>query len=1046
MMKLEVFGAGALLAVYAFAAEPYPGTIRDWLVSGPWPSYHGESKDSGLDTDFLDLEADAVPVPGAKAESTFIADKAKLIAGIGSCNEWGFKETKTFDASWRELRSEKDIISLDRRFAPIDDYFAAYAACYVEVPEAMDARIAVGSDDDHMLWLDLKRIGRKATSQGVVPGEFKYDVHLTPGTHRILLKVVDRTNGCGFHLAVTDRSDKAIPGLKVHLDPRGKSLVIDAQKAAARTPEKLTKANAALEKEIADLKSRLPGLEARSAELKKELERAEKRLADGYDFVEDAYAKKHARMAAKGVKSVDEPLPPAPSGLRRRLCVNGEWELSGDGGKTWERRHVPIKIIDCYFAASTYPVARTNPKTPWCRYTNCVGFADFAVSDALFARKAKLRTHFNWDGNGRVNFVCEGIIGTVRFSCNGTPCGEYDGRVGIVTIPMKGMVKGDNLLEVGFEWAWYQVHHNSDGLIGDVFFDYVGDVRVSDVYAKPSWRKASLVAEAEIVNDRADKVSVEVRQMAVKDGRVRLRLPSTRTDVPAGGMAQVSTSSGWADPVLWGIGGKYGDPEMYDLVTDVLMDGKVVDRHVQPFGFREFWIRHTDFFLNGHRIILQGDVGHSGICMGRVRDIFWPLLRADGINVVRYHDSEFTSINAARGADRMGMLSYLQMYPNLHEPGGEKKPGPDNFSPFEKWESTKTHAWNLANYKRWFRAFRNSPSAVIWSTDNEIFTQAWDTAGKSEWNLRNDKIGTLYEKYMKQLDPGLVLTRDGDVGTWGHAGRWYEDPPCDTANYHYPDFNVSNWVRDWQKVYDWRPAVFGETLYCSYGAWDKYIGAIPSQVAKKAARVRQIASLYRKLGVPAQIYMGLSSDGFIQRDDSGKGDPRGITESQYQAWRKKGVRPPDQAEDQYPWFRIPWPALSGSEFRPIAKNVAGNVYGYSNLNFYDVRYPTHVRNAVNDAYRDSLIPQPQLRIGSDAEVVIEAKPFAEVWATSPDGAQEIGVLADAQGRAWFRFLNPGLWRFSCGRDSASLELAPRGPGVTSPGFGGIKFYRLGSTR
>ena len=41
--------------------------------------------------------------------------------------------------------------------------------------------------------------------------------------------------------------------------------------------------------------------------------------------------------------------------------------------------------------------------------------------------------------------------------------------------------------------------------------------------------------------------------------------------------------------------------------------------------------------------------------------------------------------------------------------------------------------------------------------------------------------------------------------------------------------------------------------------------------------MRRIASLYRELGVPGQIYMGLSSDGFIGRDDTGKGNPQGIT-------------------------------------------------------------------------------------------------------------------------------------------------------------------------
>jgi hypothetical protein len=63
-------------------------------------------------------------------------------------------------------------------------------------------------------------------------------------------------------------------------------------------------------------------------------------------------------------------------------------------------------------------------------------------------------------------------------------------------------------------------------------------------------------------------------------------------------------------------------------------------------------------------------------------------------------------------------------------------------------------------------------------------------------------------------------------------------------------------VRDWQRVYEWHPAVFGETLYTSYGAWDNWVGAKPEVVRKKALHVRRIASLYRELGVPGQILHG----------------------------------------------------------------------------------------------------------------------------------------------------------------------------------------------
>ena len=1044
---LLVLAMGGIVGVWADDASLkkslYPGTVREWLVSGPWPSYLGERQGKGLETDFLDTEADAAPAPGAKARATFIADKAKLIAGIGSANEWGFTETKTFDASWRKMSARDGIVWLDGVFKPIDDHFAAYACCYVEAAQEMDARLAVGSDDDHKIWLDRREVGQRATSQAVTPGAFKYDVHLTPGVHRILLKVVDRTNDCGFTLAVTDRADQAIPGLKAFIDPRGRKLVLDAQKAAAHSPERLTRENAALERERAELKGRLPELERRAAALRTKLAAARCALEETYADVERRYAKLHADAAAKGVKGVDAPVPSVPDGLRRRLCINGVWELSGDDGRTWEKRPVPTPIIDRYFAAGTWPVARTRPDTPWCAYTNCTGFVDFNVSETLFRDHVKFRTTFDWDGRGRPQFVCEGIVGVCAFFCNGTRCGDYDGRVGIVTVPLAGAVKGRNTLEIDFRWLWAQTHHNTDGLLGDLYIDYVGDVRVADVYAKPSWCRAALAAEIELANDRDQPVTATVRAQVVKNGRAKLFLPPVEVSVPAKGKTTVETSSGWGDPQLWGIGGTYGDPELYDLVTDVQVKGVTVDRHVQRFGFREFWIRHTDFFLNGRRIILQGDTGHPGISTGRGRDIFWPLLRADGINTVRYHDSEFWSVNAARGADRMGMLCLLQMYPQLHA-RDLKKPGPGSFAPFAGWERTPEHAWNLANYERWFRAFRNSPSAVVWSTDNEIFTQAWDTSEKADFNVRNDKVGALYEKFMKRLDPRLVLTRDGDVGTWGTRGRWREEPPCDTANYHYPDFNVDAWVRDWQEVYDWRPAVFGETLYVSYGAWDKWIGAIPSQVEMKARRVREVASLYRELGVPGQIYMGLSGDGFIGRDDTGKGNPQGITEQAFQKWRKTGRRPAGQAADQFPWFRIPWPALSGREGRPIARSVIGHnwTYGHDAVNFYDARYPSHVRNRVNDAYRASLLPQPALRVGADAEVVVVAAPGAEVWATSPEGARTEGVRADAEGRAWFRFLDPGAWRFQSGAARVTVDLAPRGAGVAKPGFEGVRTVRL----
>lgn len=1083
------------------------GFIRDWLISGPYPSYQVNGKGTALNTDFLKGEAEAEPYPGLKRTSTFLADKSKLIAGIGSTNEWGFIETKSFDATWKARSFLNDIIILDKMFLPVDDYFAVYAVCWLEVPDAVDAVLRVGSDDDHKLFLTGKEIGRQPSSQGVAPDTFRYLVRLEAGINRILLKVVDRTHGCGFCLAVTDRAGKPLPSLKIHTDHPGRKLgyalynngcaatfqfagktllegknrltirlfhpkeyqvrfngeplvsntmdldlkqgkkllklefFSEGKKVSTLTKtvtvyseKKLKQENVELEKQITALKKSLPEQEKRLHSLKTEVEAAEKALEQAYYDAEKRFAEEHVRNAGKAPKSISGKMVPAT--LRSRLCINGEWDASTDR-KNWHKVLLPLRMMNRYFLSKSLPVQPEKAKDVYGAYESIKGYEDFRLSPVVTAKKSFFRKEFQYDGSGSVVFVSEGIMGKAKYYCNGTLCGEYDGRIGIQNIELKNLRKGKNVFELEFEVGRINTRY---GILGDLYFDYVPSVRVADVYVKPSWRKASLSVSAELVNHTGRTVQAEIRQYAEKNGTIRLKLPSMKKEIPSGRTVEVKNRSGWADPLPWGIGGKYGNPDLYNFVTDVYIDGKLADRHIQPFGFREFWIWHTDFFLNGKRIVLQGDVGHAGYNESKFRDVFWPLYRHDNINTLRYHDSDYWSVTAARAADRMGMLSYVQMYPELHEPG-TKRPYEKNYSPLEMWDGTETHQWNLENYKRWFRMFRNNPSVVIWSTDNEILTQAWDTVEKAPFNLRNDRIGAMYEKFMKTLDRDLVLTRDGDIGTMNSKGRWFEDPPCDTANYHYPDFNIDQQVMDWQKVYEFRPVIFGETLYCSYGAWDKWIGAIPEQVQKKAQRVREVAGLYRSLGVPAQIYMGLGLDGFILWDDSGKGNPWGITRTMMEEYDRKKILPPGMKNDEYPKFRIPWPAYSGRGERKICTSIVAKNYANLSFNWFDRHRPSHIRNAVNDAYRETLIPQPPLRSGSDAECIIETLPDTDVWCVSRTG-ERYGVRSDRHGKAWFRLDAPGTFVFSGSGTTRTLRLDDRSAYAEKPGFDRIPRYRL----
>lgn len=991
------------------------GFVRDWLVGGPWPSYRAEPLAKGLDTDFLEGEADVRPFAGQKAEATFVADVSKLIAGIGSSNEWGWKETRKVDASWKVRTFADGIISMDGAFGDVDDHFAFYAAAYVVVPKAVDAVIAIGSDDDHKVWVNRTELGRRATSQGVKPGEFTYRHRFERGVHRLLVKIVDRTQGCGFCVQLLDRSGAPLKGVEILTDARGRETILDREIAAERDFDKVQKDIIAAVEQTTRLKGEMPKLEQLADVAHAKLEAAERRLAQAYRKAESGFAAEHEKNAARGSASTDLPLERAT--CRSRLCINGLWEVSKDR-KNWERHLVPIVLKESYYTCSTYPVEPVKKGGIYGPYKPSYGFEGFKVPTLLQSSKLWFRTSYSWDGKaGRPVFVCDGILQHAKVYANGAACGEYFGNIGRVTVPLTGSRVGENTLEIEFDQEPSLSHHENEGIRGDCYIDYLPDVRVKDIHVKTSWRKALLGAKTEIENVGASSVEVEVRQYAVENGRIRYSLPPTKRRIPAGETVEVKSGGRWKDPVLWGIGGEYGKPHLYELVTDVIANGRRLDRHVQEFGFREFWVHHTDFFLNGRRIILQGDVGQPNYSIAKWRDVVWTIHRNDGVNVLRSHDGEYWSERAAAGADRVGMLMYVQMYPLLDVRRVRGKRPPDApIIPPEEWVKGEEHAWNLANYERWFRLFRNHPSVVIWSTDNEILTQAWDTADKAPLNVRNDKVGALYEKYMKSLDSSLVLTRDGDIGTWNRRQRWYEDPPCDTANYHYPDFNVQNYVRNWQKVYEWRPAVFGETLYYSYGAWDKWIGPEPSQVAKKAARVREIASLYRKLGVPAQIYMGPSLDGYVERKADGSGSPWGRLDSRVK------------------WLRVPWPALSGRGPRTLAVHVGNPMSGNAAMNWFDSNLPSHVRNAVSDAYRDSLQRQPALETGCDAELIVEAQPDREVWSVSAATGERYGVRADAQGRAWFDFTFPGKYRFETDGKTATRTLGDRRAYAQVPGF------------
>lgn len=1160
-MKIRYISLLALAAAALQATSPdAKGFLRDWLIGGAYPSYLVDGADRGFRDDPCD-EANLRPFEGMKDTALFKADKSKLIAGIGSTNEWGYTEDKSFPVVWTRhtQAGESPIVTLDGRFAPIDDHMIAYAACYIESPEARKIRLRIGSDDDFKAYLNGKLVGSANSSQGVVPDNFLCDAELRRGLNVLVLKVVDRTHGSGFCLAVSDRDNRPMTDLAIRTDdpareamkrdrlpeipdafdngiyalfslknpvalagkntlavtvggeksanyeaqlsiaapgksaavfrrnieldgrpvrwseavdlPPGRSVAVlslsrpgEAKPFAVlehyfevHDPAAVVKRNAELKKQRAEWLAKLKAEEAKQEQLTRARAEWKQRHKALYGDTEAAYAalRKRNRGGAEA-QSIDEPLAPAPEAIRKRLLLNGDcWQLaqgfSRDGresgytvppGEAWKPGVLPRVHFNRYFRTWFYPVRNADAKNPYGEVVSRKGWEEYAFDDIVTWQKfwARLDVDLGPGADARSwDFVCEAVNGLLKVYLNGEYCGRWEGNIGLVRIPLKGVKPGVNRLELYFsdpvtEFKLTAVPQFQErfGITGDIALESAASaVKVEDAAVKTRFRDNTIETENDIVNRTAAPVEVRLVNSCVLDGRVRFRLPEMAGTVSAGGSLTLGSTGVWNDPKLWGIGGEYGDPVLYDLVSDLYVGGKLADRSVRPFGFREFWIGGSDFYLNGRHIILQGDVGTRGLDNRKHCDVLFPLLRADGINTIRNHDGEYRSPEFFRSCDRLGMLAYANMYPVLHEPG---RSTPENFIPYDEFVKSDRDEFNKRNYLRWYKMLRNHPSVVILSTDNEIFTQAWDTPAKEKFNVRNDRLGAHYNRYVKSLDPERVMTRNGDVGTWGFADKYRDDPPCDTANYHYPDFNIDSCVINWQSVFGFRPVVYGETLYYSYGAWDKWIGAIPSQVEKKARRVAEVAALYRELDVPGQIYMGLSHDGFVQFDDSGKGNVWGVTAAEHNAENVPG-------KPGYPWRKLPWPSLSGTGLKPEFTSTDVKKSGMTVFNWFDPAHASHVRNAVNEAYRSALLPMPATAAAPGAECLVDLGPerAGTIVAAQPDGgALEIrSVVADSSGKAWLTLPRPGSYRLSAGTEHRTVEIPDRAAYAAEPGFASI---------
>ena len=360
-------------------------------------------------------------------------------------------------------------------------------------------------------------------------------------------------------------------------------------------------------------------------------------------------------------------------------------------------------------------------------------------------------------------------------------------------------VRVDNSEQPNSRW------YSGCGIYRNVWLVKTGAVHVAEwgtyvVSDKVSDAQADLKVQTRVANESDASVQVKVRSSLIDaEGQI---VASGETDCPveAGKESETSQSLQVEQPELWSV----DTPYIYTLLTEVVQDGKTVDRYETPVGIRSFsFDAEKGFTLNGKPMKINGVCMHHDLgCLGaavNVRAIERQLeiLKEMGCNGIRCsHNPPAPEVLDL--CDRMGFIVMDESFDMWRK----KKTSHDYARYFDEW------------YERDLRDFilrdRNHPSIFIWSIGNEVLEQ-WsdakaDTLSLEEANLIlnfghsadmlakegemsvNSLLTKRLAELVKELDPTRPITTGCNEPN--PANHLFKSGAMDIIGYNYHNANI----------------------------------------------------------------------------------------------------------------------------------------------------------------------------------------------------------------------------------------------------------------
>lgn len=299
------------------------------------------------------------------------------------------------------------------------------------------------------------------------------------------------------------------------------------------------------------------------------------------------------------------------------------------------------------------------------------------------------------------------------------------------------LVKVDNSQQPNSRW------YSGSGIYRNVWLVKTGKLHIGHwgtYITTPGVSKdsARVSISTAVKNDYAKEKKAVLTTTLVHKGQV-IKTVSDDITVPPGKILDVEREVMVNSPVLWTVEA----PEMYEVLSEVEVDGTITDSYKTPFGIRSFKF-DTDkgFILNGKHLKIKGvcmhhDLGALGTAINtRALERQLEILRGMGVNGIRTaHNPPAPELLEL--CDKMGFIVMDEM--------------------FDMWEKGKSEydyslywdEWHERDLVDFIKRDRNHPSVFMWSIGNEI---------PEQWGERGAEIGRKLSKIVKSLDTTRPVT------------------------------------------------------------------------------------------------------------------------------------------------------------------------------------------------------------------------------------------------------------------------------------------------